>query len=83
MGDVVSLDQARDARRRRWRAQAAQAVMHPALRWQVDGGVFGHRRSPGGGTACGLTGDLTMADAGVGRCPVCYPAVAAELLESR
>ena len=43
---------------------AIKAPMHPALRWTpvFAGHEAQHRRTPGGDTACGLPGPLTLAD---------------------
>lgn len=74
MGEIVSLDEAHRKRRAASRKRAEQAAMHPALRWLIRGdGKRAHRRRPGGGTACGLSGFLLLADAETEFCAICYP----------
>lgn len=50
-----------------------RAAMHPALRWHTPEGGLAHRRRPGGSTACGAQGPLTLAGSDAEYCPVCFP----------
>lgn len=54
---------------------AAQAPMHPALRWTplLSDDTRQHRRTQAGNTACGLYGPLVLADPTDGHCPDCFP----------
>lgn len=73
MGDLFSLEDARQARAARWRAVAGLAAMHPALRWVAGGDPYAHRRTLKAGTVCGLPGPLAAADTSRRLCPACYP----------
>lgn len=73
MGDVVSMINAREKRAQLRRALAHHAVMHPALRWVTETCGRAHRRIPGGYTACGIPGPLTLADRDAKFCTICYP----------
>lgn len=72
MAEIISLEDVRRRRSELGRALADGAVMHPALRWVSGGEPFAHRRTPGGVTVCGLSGPLTLAEAGARLCRDCY-----------